>query len=140
MATHELAPGVTVDVYNLHMDAGSCPGDLEARSTQTDQLLAEILSRSPGRAVIVAGDTNSRPERDEGLQRLLDEAGLVEACRAVGCGDDRIDRVMLRGSERVSLEVESWSLPPEFVDDTGEDLSDHVPVLVRLKWTAIGYP
>jgi hypothetical protein len=140
VATHELAPGVMVDVYNLHMEAGSCPADIENRSTQSDQLIAAIATHSAGRAVIVAGDTNSRLARDSGLQRLFDEAGLVDSCLAVDCGDEHIDRVMLRSSDTVSLEVESWSLPSEFVDDMGNDLSDHVPVLVRLKWTASVLP
>ena len=133
----ELADGIAVDVYNLHMDAGSCDGDVAARRVQTEQLVEEINTRSSGKAVIVAGDTNlkvSRPDDVVSLDFLLLETGLYDACRFLECGNEMIDRIMFRSSDSVSLTPLSWELPPEFVDAEGIDLSDHVPVAVRFSW------
>jgi len=133
----QLADGISVDVYNLHMDAGSCQGDIVARRVQAEQLVEEINSRSSGKAVIVAGDTNlkfSRPDDMVSLDFLLVETGLQDACRFLECGNEIIDRIMFRSSDRVSLTPLSWELPPEFVDADGNDLSDHMPVAVRFGW------
>ena len=75
---------------------------MNARATKS--LAANGLSFT--RAMIVAGDTNSRPGRapgngelpsdDEILARLLSGAGLVDACKVVQANtcDDQIDRNM----------------------------------------------
>ncbi len=138
VATHALAEGVFVDVVNLHMDAGGDDVDANVRSTQVDQLLDFLGQRSAGRALLVAGDTNmkpaSRPVDATSLQRLLDEANLTDACAFLDCGDDRIDRVLFRSGADVTITPSGWRLPDEFVDDQGQDLSDHRPVCVDLSW------
>lgn len=63
-----IADGVEVDVYNLHTDAGSEAADDAARSANVQQVADYIDSNSVGKAVIVAGDTNSRYTR-EGKRR-----------------------------------------------------------------------
>jgi hypothetical protein len=133
----ELAAGLALDVYNLHMDAGGCEGDIHARGVQTEQLLEKIRTRSAGKAVIVAGDTNlkrSRPDDVESLEHLLSEANLRETCLFLNCEQETIDRVLFRGSDSVSLVPVSWGHPPQFVDTEGHDLSDHKPVAVRFHW------
>jgi endonuclease/exonuclease/phosphatase family metal-dependent hydrolase len=133
----KLAEGLVVDVYNLHMDAGGCDGDIHARGVQTKQLLERIRTRSAGKAAIVAGDTNlknSRPDDVESLESLLSEANLREACLFLNCEKETIDRVLFRGSDSVSLVPISWDHPPQFVDAEGHDLSDHKPVAVRFHW------
>ena len=133
----KLADGLVVDVYNLHMDAGGCDGDIHARGVQTEQLLERIRTRSAGKAVIVAGDTNlkrSRPDDVESLEHLLSEANLQEACLFLNCEQESIDRVLFRGSDSLSLVPLSWEHPPHFVDTEGHDLSDHKPVSVRFQW------
>jgi endonuclease/exonuclease/phosphatase family metal-dependent hydrolase len=133
----ELADGLVVDVYNLHMDAGGCDGDIHARGVQTEQLLEEIRTRSVGKAVIVAGDTNlkrSRPDDVGFLEYLLSEANMQEACLFLDCAQESHDRVLFCGSDSVSLVPLSWDHPPQFVDAEGHDLSDHKPVAVRFHW------
>jgi hypothetical protein len=142
VAETHLAAGVTIDVYNLHMDAGQASADLKVRATQVDQLLKEIASRSAGRAIIVAGDTNIKPskstENKQMLAKLMTQAGLTDACVAVSCGDtDRIDRVMYRSSTTVQLKAQSWKLDAKFVDSKGNDLSDHEAVGVTLSWKVL---
>ena len=133
----ELEDDIVVDVYNLHMDAGSCDGDIGARRIQTEQLVEDINTRSTGQAVIVAGDTNlksSRPDDMLSLDYLLLETGLQDACRFLECENEIIDRILFRSSDLVFLTPLSWGLPPEFVDAEGHDLSDHIPVSVRFRW------
>ncbi|HGG57070.1 MAG TPA: endonuclease, partial [Nannocystis exedens] len=137
VAEHELAPGVLVDVYNLHMDAGRDPEDVTARAEQAEQLAATIADRSAGKALIVAGDTNMKEEDEVYLQGLIDTAGLTDSCRALNCGEElRIDRVLYRSSATLGIDATAWALDPVFVDTEGADLSDHKAVAVTLQWTS----
>jgi endonuclease/exonuclease/phosphatase family metal-dependent hydrolase len=133
---------VEIDVYNLHMDAGNSTGDLTARAAQVDQLLLEIASRSVGRAIIVAGDTNintsKNAENVQMLAKLLQQAQLTDACVHTSCGEpERIDRVMYRSSAAVKLEALSWKIDTTFVDSAGVPLSDHDAVGVQMAWEAV---
>lgn len=136
-ARHELAPGVEVDVYNLHNEAGGCPEDFVIREESTDLLIATIEGQSAGRAVIVGGDFNlhERDEEDLALLRRLWDFGLRESCHEVDCGEDQIDRIMVRDGDSVRLEVLEWSHGEEFVTDRGAALSDHPAIWARLRWT-----
>jgi endonuclease/exonuclease/phosphatase family metal-dependent hydrolase len=136
-ATHHLARGVELDVYNLHLDAGNAPGDRAARGAQVRQLLHSIALRSVGRPLIVGGDTNMGPGEDEVVQRLLSEAGLTDVCRARRCRDrHRIDRVLFRGTDALELTATEWGIDPRFVDAAGRPLSDHEAVAVAFDWAA----
>jgi endonuclease/exonuclease/phosphatase family metal-dependent hydrolase len=134
-ARHELGPGVFVDVYNVHLDAGSATGDVRAREAQLLQLSAAILRRSADHAVIVAGDTNVHAGRRESLYAFAQRSGLSEACALLHCGEPRrIDRVFFRGSPELSLNALSWTTDSSFVDPRGNALSDHLPVAVEFEW------
>jgi endonuclease/exonuclease/phosphatase family metal-dependent hydrolase len=134
VATHLLATGVEVDVYNVHLDAGRASGDTAARSVQVDQLLAAIDHRSAGRAVVVAGDTNLRSPDRAALGRLA-RAGLIDACATVRCDEpERIDRVYYRGSDDLELVPVRWTRLAPFDDEHGRPLSDHDPIVVELQW------
>ena len=133
-----VAPGVSLDVYNLHMDAGPHRSDHEARRQQIEQLIQTVNDRSGDRAVIVAGDTNLDLSAGVGdaqlLERLSREAGLRDACRSVNCGDEQLDRVLFRESAQLALNVTDWALDSRFVDPAGRDLSDHPAVATRFDW------
>lgn len=135
----ELAPGVFVDLYNLHMDAGPSPADVRAREAQFQQLAAAIARHSAGHALIVAGDTNVRGQRREALRAFEQHSGLSDACEVLHCPDPRrIDRVLVRSSADLELTPKSWRAESSFVDPHGEALSDHLPVSVDLAWRRIG--
>lgn len=70
----------SVDVYNLHADAGSLADDLAARQANMKQVLADVDVWTKGNAVVVAGDTNSRSSRgaDTGLRGFV-AAGFRDA-------------------------------------------------------------
>ena len=119
--------------------AGGSEGDEEARAAGFEQLAEHIAALGPDVPLIVAGDTNLHggdPLDESVLHAFYERSGLRDACSQLGCPDSRrIDRVLLRSSERVQLEPVEWWLPPEFVDATGRRLSDHSAVAVRVRWT-----
>ena len=136
VARHELWPGVQVDVYNLHMDAGGSADDHGARTAQVNQLLQFMQAYSGTRAVIVAGDTNLKDTRADDmvlLDHLLNTANLTDSARSLQQVES-IDRVLFRSSADVALSATSWRFADEFVDANGQDLSDHLAVHVDVHW------
>jgi hypothetical protein len=135
VATEEVAPGLTLDLYDLHMDSGDSEGDVRARAEQAEQLLAFMQRRSAQHAVVVAGDTNMGTESEGVLRSFLRRAGLTDACRALSCArPELIDRVMYRGSAELTLRATQFSVDRRFVREDGKDLSDHEAIGVVLEW------
>jgi hypothetical protein len=142
MARMELRDGVTVDVYNLHMEAGSTPEDDEARDLGIDTMVAFMADRSAGQAILVGGDFNLHTDEEPAASqfaRLLDEAGLTDACTDRGC--DRpgsIDKFLFRSSDELAISVESHRFETDvFVTEDGLPLSDHPPLAVRFAWSVV---
>jgi endonuclease/exonuclease/phosphatase family metal-dependent hydrolase len=138
-----LASGVSVDVYNLHAEAGSSPLDIEVRRANFEQLAAYIRTRSRHRPIIVAGDTNLRasaPRDLETLEHFLEATGLRDACRRFGCAEERLDRVFFASSQQIELDVLGWWTDRRFVDVHGAPLSDHPAIGVELSWREVNHP
>jgi hypothetical protein len=150
----EVAPETYVDVYDLHADAGQSAGDMAARASNLVQLAEALQLRSLGRAVIVAGDFNSRYTREELMPTLLAATGLrdvwIERVRggdvppvgdAVACASqtddaacEHIDRILYRSGDAVRLTPLSYAVEgAKFVDAQGMQLSDHRPVSARFE-------
>lgn len=150
VVTMTLAPGIEVDVYTLHIEAGGTPKDQELQAQDVDELVAFINDHSAGRAVILGGDTNLHTDSDhpdasgdadtELWARLLADTGLNDACAITKCTDTaRIDKIAARSSDAVDLEVTELESPADrFVDANGDDLSDHQPVVASFSWSAAG--
>jgi endonuclease/exonuclease/phosphatase family metal-dependent hydrolase len=134
------APGVTVDVYNLHMEAGGDPADDQLRDEGVTQLATFMNAFSAGRPVIVGGDfnlhTNEEPDSTQ-FQRLLAETGVSDVCATLACPEPgRIDKFLFRSSAAIDLAPLSWRFETDiFQDPEGEPLSDHDPLAVRFRWT-----
>ncbi|MCW8138208.1 MAG: hypothetical protein KIT58_04815 [Planctomycetota bacterium] len=136
-ARHVFGPGVEVDVYNLHADAGRDQGDIDARRAQFAQLATFIEAFSVDRPLIVAGDTNLKattPQDEVILVDFMARVGLADAARTIGGLPESIDRVMLRGTADVALAPLRWRFADEFVDAAGGPLSDHKAVHVAVEW------
>ncbi len=144
VAQHTMAPGYTVDVYNIHMDAADRPNDIAARTAQVQQLVDAIQSISADHAVIVAGDTNIRPDTFN-LESLVAGANLTDTCVELSCSAapdwvafGLIDRVFYRNSERMTLTPSRWRQEALlFRNETGSPLSDHPAVAVDFLWEAL---
>ena len=138
MTTGELADGAPIHVYNLHGEAGGSEADDEARDRGITQMLAFMEENSAGQAVIVGGDFNLHTEEEPAksqFARLLAEGSLKDACTELSCEDPgSIDKILFRGNERLELSAESWSRETDKFVTMGEQLSDHPPIAVRMRW------
>jgi hypothetical protein len=138
------APGVVVDVYDLHGEAGSGPKDRAASVADFDQLARFILEHSSGHAVIVGGDTNLHT--DPGAQHtddsrtwkeFQDATGVLDVCGTLDCGADAgvIDKFASRSGGGVTLTPLSHTFERKrFTRPDGQPLSDHDPLAVRFSW------
>jgi endonuclease/exonuclease/phosphatase family metal-dependent hydrolase len=137
MTRVEVSPGVLLDVYDVHLDAGAQPDDVKARAAQLQQLFETLTAWSEQRALLVGGDFNLTRAELPLLRRLMSDAGLRDACQALRCADPwRLDRILYRGSAALALRVRSYRIDASFRDDAGRQLSDHLPVAVTVDWTA----
>jgi hypothetical protein len=142
VATHVLAPGVEVDVFDLHGEAGSTTDDQRLSEEDYQQLAEYINQNSTGRAILLGGDTNlhTEPGNPDATiwQNFLAASGLSDVCSVVACGDDEhiIDKFAFRSNDSVTLEPLSHHFEREkFVHPTsGEPLSDHLALAVRWRW------
>lgn len=137
--TVELGDAVSLDVYDVHLDAGYSDGDRAARSAQLDQLGAAILRYSPARAVLVGGDFNLNADERSKLEHFAETTGLADACFSLRCPDGaRIDRVLFRSAPEVLVKALRWRVAGGFLDSKGAPLSDHAPVAVDFEWKRRG--
>lgn len=131
--------GESVHLYDLHMEAGYTRADDDLRAADLDQLIAFLRAHSQDRAVIVAGDfnleTDAEPAKSE-FARLLQSAGLTDACERVSCPvPGSIDKILYRSSPDVTLEAEAWESERDvFVRQDGMPLSDHEPLAVHFAY------
>jgi hypothetical protein len=149
LVTVTLADGLLVDVYNLHGEAGGTETDQALQADGYVQLAAYITEHSEGRAIILGGDTNlhtddEHPDGSNGAdteiwEAFLEATGLTDACTATECpSPGRIDKFAFRSGGGVELEALSHEfLGDEFVDPAGDPLSDHEPLEVRFRWSAV---
>ena len=149
VATHELAPGVEVHVYNLHGEAGAGERDQALQAEGYQQLAEFIASHSEGAAIILGGDTNlhtgdGHPDGAgdadaEIWNQLLGDTDMTDVCTPIDCGSDdgRIDKFAYRSTDRVQLTPTAVAyLIEPFVDSAGTPLSDHDPLHVDFDWSA----
>jgi hypothetical protein len=133
-----LAPGVSIGLYTLHVEAGR--DDAALRGDDLDELAAHLEARGPG-AVIIGGDWNLEyaddPDGDQ-LRGFLAGTGLQDVCDVVDCGADAdvIDRFLFRSGDGVVLTPTRHRFEREtFVDPAGAPLSDHDPLAVDWSWS-----
>ncbi len=165
MARHSVM-GETLDIYNLHGDAGQDTEDFDARAAQLAQLAARIDLFSAGNAVIVLGDTNSLFSRAaDSLPSFMTSTSLADTWSELmnggvtpapgsaplagctndaefdGAGCERIDKVFFRGSSTLSLAATSYDVPGDLFDDAmGDQLTDHRPVVVTFDAQVVPEP
>ena len=140
MTRTTFAPGVTVDVYDLHGEAGGTPNDEVLRDAGITQLSNFIQANSAGHPLIVGGDfnlhTDEEPDSTQ-FNRLLAETGLVDVCAALACPQPgRIDKFLFRSSDDLTITPLSGRFETDvFMRSDGEPLSDHDALAVRFGWT-----
>jgi hypothetical protein len=140
-----LPSGASVDVYDLHAEAGGDPEDDAIRAEDMIQLADFINANSAGRAIVVGGDfnlhTSSEPDSTQ-FQGLLSATGLIDVCAFLGCPQPgRIDKILFRNNAELTLTPTSWNFETEvFVDGNGDPLSDHDALAVQFDWSSAAVP
>jgi endonuclease/exonuclease/phosphatase family metal-dependent hydrolase len=119
------ALGITIDVYNTHLDAHNSVKDIEARISQLKRLIEIINSKSEGNAIIFLGDLNIR-KNNEHFKYFLRETGLKNLCSSC---EGNIDYILIRDGNNIELGIENISFRTGF-----ENLSDHLPLQAQIKW------
>jgi endonuclease/exonuclease/phosphatase family metal-dependent hydrolase len=150
--------GLSIDVYNTHMQAGDSDGAHAAQAGQADELVAFIRAHSPAEhTVVLHGDFNMSPARPAkafedfepnhysnaadmlartaNFQKIIDELGLTDVSdKLFGPVRDHIDRVLFRAARGVEAKALSWEdQASRFVDAKGAALSDSMPLVVELE-------
>jgi Carboxypeptidase regulatory-like domain len=141
VARTEFAPGVSVDVYNLHGEAGSTALDEQYSAEDYVTLAAFMQIYSAGRAVLVGGDFNlhtDRPFDRQVFDTFLAATDLIDVCVVVDCGADadQIDKFVYRSGGGVDLApIDHVFEREKFQRDDGEPLSDHDALAVTFAWS-----
>lgn len=134
----ELSPGLSIDVYDVHLDAGAGQADEQARRAQLRQLVSAIERASGERAVVLGGDFNLTGRELSAFRETMSRIGLLDACDELHCAEPwRLDRVLFRGSRQLRLWARSWRVAGRFRDPHGRPLSDHEPVVTSLGWQTV---
>jgi len=153
----EVVPGFTVDFYNLHANAGGAAADLEARRRNIAQICAYIDANSQGRPVVVMGDFNCRYTREADDIRFFLDRGFTDAwielirggevpekgaLALTNCGPsataadcETVDKIFYRGNDQITIEALEFEKPREAFMRDGKELSDHIPVYAKLRFT-----
>lgn len=150
----QMAPGVVVDVYILHMDAETDPGDNAARASQIDQLMAAVNANDNGNPIIIMGDTNCRYTRDP-LESTIIAAGFSDPWidlerdgvypqmgdESLIVGDlgyqkgEVVDKVFYKDGTNVKLDATKYFVDAEGYTNEGGLLGDHPPVIVTFEYS-----
>ena len=158
---------VTIDLYIVHMDAECDEQDLAARWSQWSQLASMILSSNNGNPIIVMGDTNSRYTRDKITDNFinpLEEDGRFTVrdawvekeydnvypefgTNSLMVGDlgyqkgEVVDKVLYINniSSAYTISANYYLQDVSFVNEQGEPLADHWPVVVEFTYEKRSY-
>ncbi|KAI5814925.1 Endonuclease/exonuclease/phosphatase [Pyronema omphalodes] len=156
----QLAPGVNIDFYNLHAEAGDTDLDFAARQIGFQQLSNFISSYSSGNAIVLAGDTNTRYTSAKDPTRLfaqkngmsdiwvvLEKGGIapspgpsIECPFPIPAGKEdnkceQIDKIHFRGSKALKLIPRGFvNHNYQFLRPDGGPLSDHMPLQAIFDW------
>ena len=136
-----LAPGIDVDFWNLHLDAGDSDADRAARERQLATLAERVRALSGDGPLVVAGDFNSEsaePADSVPLARFAADVGL----RDTGASSDpagafphkHIDYIFVRDGRGIRFELIRAGEASEFASG-GKPLSDHPALRARLRVT-----
>ncbi len=156
MVRLEIVEGVTIDLYNIHANAGKTPADQAARRSNLLQMYEYIEENSQGRAAIVLGDFNSRYALATDTMEVFYQLGFtdtwieftrggvfpekgetrLDSCEDLMSGEcEKVDKILYRSNEQVVFKLLDYKKPEAEFQRDGEDLSDHIPVYSQFEIT-----
>jgi len=151
-----IAEGVYIDFYNLHTNAESDAASIAARADNLQQISDYISTVSKGNAVVVMGDMNARYTRDNNVRLFLNVQGMTDpwitlirngSIPALGDSDiacpfpniantcEIVDKIYYRSSKYIQLSASGYNLLKSFVNSSGQQLSDHLPLTVNFSYS-----
>lgn len=152
-----VAPGVNIDFYNVHCNAGGSADDLAARRDNIVQLCNYIDAHSEGNAVVIMGDFNCRYTRSGDTIRALLDRGFIDAwielarvgvvptqgaSALTSCSGDPsnancevVDKLLYRSGGGITLQALEYEMQEAKFSEDGEWLSDHMPLFVRMRYS-----
>ena len=139
LITVKFATGITLDLYNTHLDAGRAKEDQEVRQKQLARLARFVEEKSRNRPVIMAGDFNLNwrfPEMRQSLEGFMHRLGLTRVGEAQN-PKNPVDHILFRKGGTIDLSVIRAGLAPGFAV-RGQSLSDHEPITAtfRVRWAS----
>lgn len=155
MAVAELAPGVYVDVYNLHADAFGGQESVDARYDNFNQTMNFINKYSKDHAVIVTGDFNEAfhfgAEGKYFYSVFVEQLGFADVWAELVNGGsytdfsgysgdywghwDSVECILYRSSDTLTLTPTSHRYI-NYTDDNGSGLSDHYSAAATFSYAA----
>ncbi len=155
LAVVELAPGVYVDVYNLHADAYGGQESVDARYDNFNQTMNFINKYSKDHAVIVTGDFNEAfhfgAEGKNFYSVFVEQLGFADVWVelvnggsytdfSAWSGDywghwDSVECILYRSSDTVTLTPTSHQYI-NYKDNDGKSISDHYAAAATFTYTA----
>lgn len=149
---------VSVDLYNVHCNAGSDNADYAARRKNIEQLCEYINTYSADKAIILMGDFNCRYTRIEDNIRKIDSLGFknvwIELTRngvaplqngnsLTDCSTNTtsptcevVDKIYYRSNNQITLTPTFYQLDNAlFYDVDSLPLSDHYPMNAKFSYT-----
>jgi endonuclease/exonuclease/phosphatase family metal-dependent hydrolase len=134
----EIAESTIIHIYNTHLEAGNGPEDHDVRTSQIDEILTQLNGYSQGFPVILMGDFNLEPDKEEEavlLNHLREQGGVRQTCMEVDCPEpNHIDQMYIRSGDEIALYVFSWERMTSFIDQQGVELSDHPAIMSQIRW------
>jgi hypothetical protein len=136
----DVSGDLAIGVYNFHAEAGGGDEDNAARAEGFGQMRDHIAALPADLPILMGGDTNLHgfDEIDEPvLLSFMEDANLEDVCRFLDCQNEQIDRFFFRSSTQIDITPTLWQIAEAFVDEDGEDLSDHKAIHVDFDWAEI---
>ncbi|WP_185210546.1 endonuclease/exonuclease/phosphatase family protein [Sphingobacterium mizutaii] len=153
----EIAKDVFLDVYNIHATAQDNRSAVVARKKNLEQFANYIKEKSAGQPLLIMGDFNAHYAfAEDNVRTFQKEMDLVDtwvflrnqgrlpeheenfiAQHALTVTDDceSIDKIYFRNSKQLIFKPKNYQVQHElFSTDTGEPLSDHCAISLKLEW------
>jgi hypothetical protein len=139
----QIADGLTIDLYDLHAEAGSTPEDVRWSAADFEVLAQFINTYSVNQTVLIGGDFNlhTGEEPDSTVfDNFLSATGATDVCGVLDCGTDadEIDKFVFRNGPIVTLTPTTHRFERDVFVRAGDNapLSDHDALRVDWSWSA----
>ncbi len=153
----QLAPGIIVDVYNVHANSSDVARATRARRENFRQLAKYINEHSEGKPLIVMGDFNAHyAYKRDNLYEFIESTGLTDGwvnylrknefpeiipkfvaqhMLSLNNETESLDKIFFRDSENLKFQPKDYQVESVlFTNTKNQALSDHLAVSMQFEW------